>query len=187
MCVLECPAKAAIDLYMNSFRRILGDPLARGDVVDDWRSTEGALGVSLPVDYKEFVSAFGLCEVGGVLDFFHPQAPPGEFSRSPLVQMGLLGSVYAHRRSKRASSVPYLLISEGGGLLPAAVFRGGAYLHIARGLSGDVEWGVVIDDRHGWREYRLSFSDFLIRALEGRLDPPLFTSEVIAAPTYRLQ
>ncbi|GBP98880.1 hypothetical protein SSP531S_02730 [Streptomyces spongiicola] len=176
-----------IDLYMDRLRQILGDPLARGDAVDEWRSTEEALGVSLPADYKEFVSSFGLCEVGGVLEFFHPQAPPGDFSRSPLVQMGSLGSVYAHRRSKRASSVPYLLMSEGGGLVPVAVFRGGTYLHIARELSGDVEWSVVIDDRHSWREYRMSFSDFFIRALEGRLDPPLFASEVIAAPTYRLQ
>ncbi|AWI31599.1 SMI1/KNR4 family protein [Streptomyces tirandamycinicus] len=177
----------AIDLYMDRFRQILGDPLAQGDVVDEWRSTEGSLGVSLPVDYKEFVSAFGMCEVGGVLDFFHPQAPPGDFSRSPLVQMELLSSVYARRRAKRAAGVPYRLMSEGGGLLPVAMFRGGAYLHMARGLAGDVEWGVVIDDRHGWHEYRMSFSDFFIRALEGRLDPPLFASEVIADPTYRLQ
>lgn len=158
---------------MHSFERILGSPLVQGDAASDWRSIEESLAMCLPVDYKEFVSACGLCEIGGVLDFFHPQAPPGEFSRSPLVQMELLGSVYRHRRAKRPSSVPYRLISEGGTLLPVAVTRSGSYVHIAKDSSGEHEWSVVIDDRHTWYEYRIAFREFLIRALEGTLTPPI--------------
>lgn len=77
MQLVDTPAHKGHQVENSQFRELLGAPLVNGDTVADWEGVERMCNITLPADYKEFVSAYGPGCINDQVYLFHPRAARG--------------------------------------------------------------------------------------------------------------
>lgn len=78
MLLVDTPAHKGHQVQNFQFRELLGAPLVNGNTAADWEATERTIHITLPVDYKEFVSAYGPGCISNQVYLFHPRAAIGD-------------------------------------------------------------------------------------------------------------
>lgn len=162
---------------MVSLNEILGRPEINGDVSRDWADVERGLGFGLPLDYKEFVTAYGPGCVSGVLDIFHPRANVGGLRLDTLWEHAY--NSYRSLSSSYPEMYPYPVYPEPDGLIAVARTFSGNVVYLApRKLLPSVrnDWAVVIEMGE-FVVLDLSFTEFLCGALTGEVEIPMFEED----------
>ncbi|MEU8621490.1 SMI1/KNR4 family protein [Streptomyces sp. NPDC048623] len=165
---------------LSRFRSLLGDPLWLGNPETEWRDFEERNSLSLPFEYKEFVSAYGPGCLNDQMLIFHPDGDPDE----GLSLDWLLASVHASYAALRSDSpelYPFPVHPDRGGLIPVGRSYGGNYLLLAPPAPDKRDWQVVVDMGE-WASFDMSFTDFLWRALRRDIYLPVFSGE----PSFEL-
>jgi hypothetical protein len=157
--------------------QFLGNPTLNNDIQEDWQDFETNFQISLPCDYKAFASAYGPGQVRGHVIFFHPRAPRESESLSLLHEIEETADSYRDVRALDPSLVPWPIYPEPGWLIPIAREVRGDQLLLRVGVTGTSTSSLILDWRHGWHEYFMSFTEFMKAGLSGTLDPPLFFAE----------
>ncbi|WP_327376317.1 SMI1/KNR4 family protein [Streptomyces sp. NBC_01216] len=155
---------------LERFAEFIGPPELNSDISSDWLEFEGERGFSLPRDYKEFVSAYGPCEIYGDLYVSHP--------RGSVLNLG----GFVDRVSREFNSIrldfpekyPYSIFPEPGGLFPIAETMAGTQINILPAGEGPDDWVTVVNWQGWWSEYSFGFTEFLLGALSGDSGIPLF-------------
>ncbi len=153
-----------------------------------WGEAVGVIGFELPLDYQEFVSAYGEGSIGGQLSVLAPLIPVGSFfdaasGISRLAQYTTLeiGKALIERRQARPESCPYPVFPESGGLLAWACNANSDHCFWLTDRGDPNNWPVVVWRRgrrasRAWRVYEEGMVDFLLR-LWGGDDP--FVEELL--------
>ncbi|MEU7025580.1 SMI1/KNR4 family protein [Streptomyces sp. NPDC015232] len=163
------------NVNLARFRSLLGDPLWLGDPEAEWRDFEERHALSLPFEYKEFVSAYGPGCLNDQMLIFHPGGDPDE----GLNLDWLLKSVHSSHVTLRSESPelhPFPMHPDRGGLVPVGRSYGGNHLLLAPPSPGNHDWQVVVDMGE-WASFDMSFMDFLWRALRGETHLPVLSGE----------
>ncbi|MFI1967677.1 SMI1/KNR4 family protein [Streptomyces cinnamoneus] len=160
---------------------LLGRPQVNGDVDQDWEEFERSVGMSLPEDYKEFISAYGPCCLNDNLLLFHPRGETGDQGLNLGEFLEDVADVYECLKEEDPDEYPYLIYPERGGFFPVGRTSSGNHLFL-RPPQPDVEsWGIVIHIGE-WEFLDMSFTEFLSLGLSGELFVPLFDGE----PTFEV-
>ncbi|MFE5332183.1 SMI1/KNR4 family protein [Embleya sp. NPDC056575] len=162
---------------LSSISSFLGRSKVNRSVDADWREFEEEFCISLPSDYKDFISSYGPGRVRNNVIFFHPKAPmePGSLSLGREIQR--TAKSYRYTRSIDASLVPWPIYPESGWAVPIARESTGSQILLCRSSPEGASCSLIFDWRFGWDEYRMSFADFMVRGLSGDPDPPVFPAE----------
>lgn len=120
---------------------VMPPPSAPLEACSDWSCVEAPLDRALPMDYREFISAYGT----GYLDEFMSVLNPFSTASSYNLISGGQVHLAAMRqlREDPGSLLKYALFPEEGGLLPVAMTDDGDTLHwLTRGTPE--EWPIVV-------------------------------------------
>jgi hypothetical protein len=157
---------------VEKLRRLVPPPVGPIGADGDWAACEREMGLRLPEDYKEFISAYG----GGTLCRLFEISSP--FSSPLLWRTGVRdwwvrwAEIYdCFGEVPRA--LPYPRYPAIPGLLPWGTYGTADVLSWYTAGSPD-QWRVVYDDREeGFVEVPgLSFAGFLVAALKGTVPLP---------------
>ncbi|QOV36171.1 SMI1/KNR4 family protein [Streptomyces ferrugineus] len=173
------PALKGHLVEISRFREILGRPLVNGDVERDWRALEMRSGVILPEDYKQFVTAYGPGCVNDQLYVFHPRAAGGDEGLRLESLWDQASYAYSDLARNAPEMYPYPVHPAPGGCVPIARSTSGNHVLLAPPEIDGGGWSVVLDMGQ-WIQLRMSFTDFLWKALQGELDIPVIEGE----PTF---
>lgn len=160
---------------LSRFRSILGSPVLNGDISRDWLEFESGIGVTLPVDYKEFISAYGSGCLNDQLLLFHPKGDPVE-GLSLEVLMQSAHAAFSVLRERSPEFYPYPIHPDHGGCIPVGRSYGGNHLFLSPPGSDFDRWRVVAEMGE-WAVFDLSFTDFLWHALRGEIYLPVIDGE----------
>jgi hypothetical protein len=166
-----------VEIYR--FHEILGQPLLNGDVQRDWRALEEHFAVSLPEDYKEFVTAYGPGCVNDQLYLFHPRAAGGDEGLRLETLWEQASYAFSELRRSTPEMYPYPVHPEPGGLVPVARSTSGNHVFIAPPQRGEGDWFVILDMGQ-WIPVQMPFTEFMWAALREELGIPIIEGE----PTF---
>lgn len=153
--------------------RLVPPPRTPRDVGNpaDWPRVERALGLTLPLDYKQYIGAYGR---GIVADFIHPFDPcvPDEVAQRD----ELLGHHRRVRESRGRDLFPYPIYPEPGGLLLwGETENGDALFWLA---EGDPDaWPTIVT---GTRNLHVERHDMPMTAFIARFVAGTIESRVLA-------
>jgi hypothetical protein len=159
---------------MERFSTLLGNPTLNNDVNEDWAEFEAEFRISLPRDYKTFMSAYGPGEVRGHMIFFHPKAPREPDSLSLAHEIETYAEADRYVRSMDSSCIGWPIYPEHGWAMPIARAMTGEQLLLRPASAEKADPVFILNWRHGWDEYDMSFNKLMETGLTGTLDPPLF-------------
>lgn len=166
-------------VHVSRFRELLGRPFVNGDVEQDWAVVEARSGVAFPDDYKCFVTAYGPGCLNDQLYLFHPRAVGGDEG----LRLESLWEQASYAYSELSRNAPelyaYSVHPEPGGFIPVARSVSGNHVFLAPPDAGYTDWFVVVEMGQ-WVLLRMSFTDFLWKALRGELEVPLLQGQ----PTF---
>jgi len=137
---------------------------------DKWPSVEKSLGISLPIDYKEYINIFGTGVIGYLIRPLNP------FSSRPLFDFFRQVKEVTDRRRWYKTEFgdewcPYPLYPEPGGLLPwANTLDGDALFWNTHGTPE--AWSIVIGEVKSkeFETFELSTTSFLRQVITGELN-----------------
>ncbi|MFJ4682341.1 SMI1/KNR4 family protein [Streptomyces sp. NPDC091377] len=159
-------------MEISRFHDVIGPPALGGDVRSDWGPVESRAGLSLPADYKEFVSAYGPGSLNDQLYLFHPRAVDDENG----LRLEFLWRQAAYEYEQLSLVDPELapqpVHPTRGGLVPVARSISGNHVFLAPPDHPGGEWSVVLD-LGTWVFLPMTFTDFLWAALHGELEAPI--------------
>ncbi|RSS26108.1 SMI1/KNR4 family protein [Streptomyces sp. WAC05458] len=161
---------------VSMFREILGPPLLGGDLVSDWRDVEERSLVTLPGDYKEFISAYGPGVINGQLYVFHPKGESGGEGLRLEVLWEQAANTYSELARESPDLYPYPVHPEPGGCIPVARSISGNHVFLAPPVDRGQQWSVIVE-MGGWARFPMSFTDFLWKVLHDELEIPLIEGE----------
>ena len=160
---------------LRSLAALLQIPPGATPVEVNWAEVESWLGLELPSDYKQLVTAYGPLDIGEFI-----------WVQTPCIQVGEAIREYDYatwlRETRRqillntpesGQSEPPVVHPDRGGLLAWGETRGGHYLLWDTGASTDPDqWPIVLFDRpearggrDPWRRYDMSALEFLAQAV----------------------
>ncbi|WP_245234438.1 Lsr2 family DNA-binding protein [Streptomyces flavochromogenes] len=152
----------------------------------DWPLAEGALGMSLPRDYKELVAAYGPGEFCDFLTLYRPGALSewvdltGPMPARLRAQLDAVRSAGTGRSAgARSPGEPRCATED---LLVVGVTGNGHYLFWdTRPRNAPDRWTVAVTERLGapWFTYSGSVTAFLVDVLGGTLHVPLFPRDLL--------
>ncbi|WP_405931274.1 SMI1/KNR4 family protein [Streptomyces sp. NBC_00827] len=161
---------------ISRFREFLGQPSANGDVECDWGVLEERTRVTLPYDYKEFVTAYGPGSVNGQLYLFHPRAVDGDQGLRLEYLWDQAGYAYRELTLSNPDLYPYPVYPAKGGCVPIARSVSGNHVLLMPPGEGSEEWRVVFDMGQ-WVVLEMNFTDFLWAAPREELFVPVIDGE----------
>ncbi|MEU5825952.1 SMI1/KNR4 family protein [Streptomyces sp. NPDC047803] len=168
------------------FRELLGRPQVDGTVQSDWEGLESRHGVSLPTDYKEFVSAFGPGCLNGQLYVFHPRASGGDDGLRLESLWRQAAQTYGTLYQSDPEMYPYSMYPADGGCIAVARSISGNYVFLLPDKSRAHHWSVVVEMGE-WAVLEMSFTDFLWAALNEELYVPVLEGEPSFEPIGGLE
>lgn len=136
---------------------------------NDWGRVNKYFNLPFPMDYIQFINKYGSGQIGKWLTVFNP------FSNNPhlsiIHQTPQILSGFSVLKAKYPEEIPYTLLFEPEGLLPWGIsIDGDVFCWKTEGPNGN--WSIVIIGRHsGNQEFKLSFSQFLVEAIESKITP----------------
>ncbi|MEU8848148.1 SMI1/KNR4 family protein [Streptomyces sp. NPDC048564] len=167
-------------MEISRFREILGQPLVNGESERDWGALEARSGVTLPDDYKAFVTAYGPGCLNDQLYLFHPRAMGGDDGLRLESLWEQSSYAYSELSQNAPEMYPYAVHPAPGGCIPVARSTSGNCVFVAPPRGDGGSWSVVLDMGQ-WMHLPMSFTDFLWAALRGELEVPLIEGE----PTFQ--
>jgi hypothetical protein len=159
-------------------------PAAPNGADGDWNACERELGLRLPADYKEFISAYGGGRLCGLFEIASPFSSPRSWKTNVKDWWVKWAGIYdcwgdVERR------LPYPRYPSVPGLLPSATYGDVNVLSWYTAGEPD-QWYVVYDDHaEGFVEVPgIGFAGFLVAALQGTVALPeqIFDKEVMRHP-----
>ncbi|WP_406279546.1 SMI1/KNR4 family protein [Embleya sp. NBC_00896] len=169
---------------LSNISTFLGRPTVNRDVDADWREFEENFRISLPWDYKDFISSYGPGRVRNNVIFFHPKSPMESGSLSLEREIQRTAKSYLDTRSIDPSLVPWPIYPEPSWVVPIARESRGSQFLLRRSLVEGGSYSLIFDWHFGWDEYQMSFTDFMIKGLSATLDPPVFPAEDGEYPAF---
>ncbi|MEW2625637.1 hypothetical protein [Streptomyces sp. NPDC048106] len=148
----------------------------------DWESVEGALGRTLPIDYKRIIDAYGSGSFCGFLRLYQPHA-----STEWVDIAGPMPTVIRRQleedRAQQKNPVPYdpqLLIAIG-------VTDNGEYLFwVTDPEDSPDQWTIAVNEARGprWFTYDGTLTQFLIALLAKAVNVPMFPESLQALDPF---
>lgn len=139
------------------------------------------MGLSLPEDYKNFISAYGPCSLNDNLLLFHPRGETGGRGLNLGKFLEDVSDTYECLNEEDPDEYPYPVHPAEGGFFPIGRTSSGNHLFLRPPARGEQPWGVVVH-MGDWAFLDMSFTEFLYLGLSGELFIPLFEGE----PTYEV-
>ncbi|GAA4148704.1 hypothetical protein GCM10022285_57100 [Streptomyces tunisiensis] len=164
---------------LSRIGELLGVPPANGDVNRDWEGVERHYGAALPVDYKQFVSAYGPGCISGQLYVFHPRAVLGDDGLHLESLWEQTALTYGELSRSHPEMYPYPVYPEPGGCIAVARSISGNHVFLKPPSGSVSKWEVVVEMGQ-WFELNMSFTDFIWQALNG----DLFLPVIEGAPSF---
>jgi hypothetical protein len=151
---------------------------------DVWDNVEATLAISLPEEYKAFVSTYGSGSINEFIWIFNPAAKNEniEFLRQIQVRLGAIAELKAN-----GERFPYELYPTENGIIPFAATDNGDvfFWKMAR---NEESWTIVINEGRSpnCEEYELSWSNFLMHLLSGKLHSKILPMSVFRdSPVFK--
>ncbi|MEV5580500.1 SMI1/KNR4 family protein [Streptomyces parvus] len=158
------------------FREILGVPLVNGDTAADWEAIERTNHITLPVDYKEFVSAYGPGCINDQICLFHPRAERGDHGLhlESLWEQASLSHAELTRSDPHSRRHP--IYPEEGGYFAVARSISGNHIFLVPPGENRKQWQVAVE-MGAWFIFEMTFADFLWAALREELHIPVIQGD----------
>ncbi|MEU9335698.1 hypothetical protein AB0D49_21350 [Streptomyces sp. NPDC048290] len=166
-------------MKISQFHDVIGLPPLGGDVRSDWAPIEARTGLSMPVDYKEFVSAYGPGSLNSQLYLFHPRAADNENGLRLEFLWQEAAYVFEQMSLIDPESVPCSVYPSRGGLIPVARSISGNHVFLVPPACAEGNWSVALE-MGAWVFLPMTFTDFIWNALHGQLEAPILEGE----PTF---
>ncbi|MGW4750725.1 SMI1/KNR4 family protein, partial [Streptomyces sp. NPDC004290] len=166
---------------ISRFCELLGQPSVNGDMGRDWQELEVRTGVSLPDEYKRFVSAYGPGCVNDQLYLFHPRAVEGGEGLRLESLWEQASFAYAELSRSVPEMYPHPVHPAVGGCVPVARSVSGNHVFLAPPQIVGGGWSVVLE-MGDWLSLPMSFTEFLWAALRGELGIPVIEGEASFEP-----
>ena len=139
-----------------------------------WPAIDAQLGFSPPGEYKEFIATYGC---GALADFFYIFCPVTPNRHLSLFEASAT-KLEAYEQLETHESMPFPLFANGEGLFPYGMTDNGDVLfwfveaHKVRPLT-------IVNEARGpiWEEYKLSFANFLVQALQNKLNSQILPND----------
>ncbi|MBB4986476.1 MULTISPECIES: Lsr2 family DNA-binding protein [Streptomyces] len=148
----------------------------------DWSSTERALGMPLPTDYKQIADAYGPGAFCGFLHLYHPHAPTRWTSLTGPMPATIRTQLH-HDRDSGTHPVPH----DPRHLFAMGVTDNGEYLFwITESAGAPEKWTIAANEARGpqWYTYGGGLADFLTALLSGRETVPLFPDSLLTQGVF---
>ena len=165
--------------------RILPVPEHPVEVPDPgrWNEVERAVGISLPPDYKAFVSTYG---TGSIDDFLMVLNP---FSDRPALRLQDFGEkmlgVLRETRAEGVDPPPYPIHPEPDGLLPWGATDNGDWCYwVASPTDDAARWRIAVNMSRGpdWFDHPGPLTAFLADLLSRAVRVPFLPEEFPSSP-----
>jgi hypothetical protein len=137
----------------------------------EWAAVESGLGVTLPRDYKQFISEYGAGSIDEYLVVYSPF-----WSESSLAhELARLQHAYHYLvASLGYFPVPYPIFPEVGGLLPWGSTANGDVCSWITDQGDPDRWPILIDDGEGsWERLDMSMTAMIYAGIREELDSSL--------------
>lgn len=134
---------------------------------EEWRAIERELGLTLPTDYREFVSTYGTGRLAVEYLIYSPF-----WGAEYLNHVRYLCQLETDFRAQFPHRVPYPVWPEPGGVLPWADDQNGNYyLWLTEGPPD--QWEVLTNQvrGHGYQRHRCTMTGYLAGVLRGEIRP----------------
>ncbi|MGC5542939.1 SMI1/KNR4 family protein [Streptomyces griseus] len=176
MQLVDTPAHKGHQVENSQFRELLGAPLVNGDTVADWEGVERMCNITLPADYKEFVSTYGPGCINDQVYLFHPRAARGDHGLRLESLWGQASYSYGELAQSDPHSHRHPIHPEEGGYFAVARSISGNHIFLVPPDENRRQWQVAVE-MGAWFIFEMTFADFLWAALREELDVPVIQGE----------
>ncbi|WP_405419227.1 SMI1/KNR4 family protein [Streptomyces erythrochromogenes] len=159
-------------MELSRIGELIGSPSVLGDPEVDWVRVEARLGVTLPDDYKAFVSAYGSGEFMETLMLFHPRGRAGDEGLNLFDLWRSTSETYDYFSRSGSNVPPIPVYPDPFGAVPVGRSISGNVLFLVPPRNAGGAWSVAMDVGE-WVFFEDGFTDFLWEALQGRVHPVL--------------
>lgn len=148
----------------------------------DWEKIEKQLGLTLPVDYRDFVQRYGSGLLANFIRVFNPF--------SSFEYLALIPSVHRIsdiRRTLKSTEgdeeVPYIVYPDAPGLVPWGNDENGNTFYWLTSGAPD-RWPTVVGEGRGrrWERFELPFTLFLAKTLTKEIECPIWPDDFPLIP-----
>jgi len=152
-------------------KKIVQPPNQPTDVgsLEEWKSVEQTLGLTLPSDYRDFIFTYGSGLFAQIYIVYNPFAKPEHVSCLP-TSVEKVCQWEREFKKEAPGCVPYKLWPEIPGLLPwANDDMGNEYFWFTEGSPDS--WKIISNEvrGEGYREYGCRMTEFLCGVLTGNI------------------
>ncbi|MFE5592943.1 histone-like nucleoid-structuring protein Lsr2 [Streptomyces sp. NPDC056549] len=148
----------------------------------NWSSTEQALGMQLPTDYKQIADTYGPGAFCGFLHLYHPYAPT-QWTSLTGPMSATIRTQLQHDRDSGTHPVPH----DPRHLFAIGVTDNGEYLFwLTEPADAPEKWTIAGTEARGprWFTYAGGLADFLTAVLSGCETVPLFPDSLLAQGVF---
>ncbi|WP_435296742.1 SMI1/KNR4 family protein [Streptomyces sp. YPW6] len=163
-------------MYNSPFRELLGAPQVNRDTVADWEAVERKSNITLPTDYKEFVSAYGPGCISDQVYLFHPRAARGDHGLGLESLWDRASSSYGELARSDPHAYRHPVHPDPGGYFAVARSISGNHIFLVPPDGNRRQWQVAVE-MGAWFVFDMTFTDFLRAALRDELDVPVIQGE----------
>ncbi|MFF0333154.1 SMI1/KNR4 family protein [Streptomyces fimicarius] len=173
---MDSPAHKGHQVQNFQFREYLGAPLVNGDTAADWEAIERMNHITLPADYKEFVSAYGPGCINDQLYLFHPRAESGDHGLRLASLWDQASSSYGELTQSDPHPRRHPIHPEEGGYFAVARSTSGNHIFLVPPDENRRRWQVAAE-MGAWFFFEMTFAEFLWAALREELGVPIIQGE----------
>lgn len=175
-------------MSIETLRKILPPPLSpiESGKEEYWTEIEQKIGISLPSDYRDYITTFGTGYVGEFIWVFNPFASKPTFNLIEQIRVRL--DAVRVIKQQLPSDAPFKLFPEQGGLLPCGATGNGDCLFWLTEGNPD-EWPILVNESRGpdWAQFNMRLTDFLAGVIRREISCEIFPTDfpgqrVIFAP-----
>jgi hypothetical protein len=149
---------------------------------EEWTKTTALMGTRLPLDYMNYILAYGSGQIANFIWPFNPLSANKHLNLMEQV-MPNLSALRVLKEEFGSEAVPYPLYYEPGGLLPWGRTDNGDVMYWLTTGGNPDNWSIVVGEARGpdWEHYHESMTGFLEKLLTGQIVSAIFPNDFIAA------
>ncbi|MGW2272573.1 SMI1/KNR4 family protein [Streptomyces yangpuensis] len=159
-------------MELSRIGELIGSPGVLGDPERDWVRAEALLGLTLPDDYKAFVSAYGSGEFMETLMLFHPRGRVGDEGLNLFDLWRSTSEAYEYLSRSGSDAPPIPVYPDPCGAVPVGRSISGNVLFLVPPRNAGGVWSMAMDVGE-WVFFEDGFTDFLWEVLQGNAHPVL--------------
>lgn len=171
-------------MTLQNLLKVLPTPTNPIEIVDDsqWKTYELVTGITLPDDYKAYLSVFGTGIIGYVITPYNPfcTRPLWKVRYSCRKWMQEATAIVQFKQQFGAETFPYMLYPETDGVLPWGSTDNGDRLYWLTTGSPN-EWSVVINEVRSsiFEHFACSMTDFLYKLIVGDIQSEIIPHDCL--------